>query len=415
MGVDKVFDTLFAADMTTIEESMEFINRLENGGKLPLFTSCCPGWIKYCEQMHSDMLANLSSCRSPQQMFGSLVKKHYSKKIGKAPGDIVCISIMPCTAKKFEAKRPEFTTDELQDVDVVLTTVELSQMIKESGIVFNELQQVGFDNPLGMGSGSALIFGASGGVMESVVRFVSGYVNGTELGRVDFHPVRGIEGIKEAEVEVQSKVLKLAVVNGIANAEKLLQSIKEGNAEYHAVEVMACPGGCIGGGGQPDVNDTGARIQRLKSIYQLDAIEQVHKAQDNIYVNKIINEWLQGSGSHTAYNDLHTNYVPRRRITGKPLVLSDKTSESPVQVFVCVGTSCYLRGSYDVLNKFSDLSKVYGLENYIRLSGTFCLEHCDHGVSIKINDEIITGVNLDNAEHIFKTRIAGMVEEPLKL
>ncbi|SFG77759.1 NADH-quinone oxidoreductase subunit G [Desulfotomaculum arcticum] len=413
MGVDKVFDTLFTADLTTIEESMEFLSRLENEGRLPLFTSCCPGWVKYCEQTHADMIDHLSSCRSPQQMFGSLIKKHYAKKIGKTPAEVVCISVMPCTAKKFEAKRPEFTTEGVYDVDIVLTTVEMAQMIKEFGIVFNELEPAGFDNPLGMGSGGALIFGASGGVMESVVRYIAGYTGGHEVGRIDFYPARGIQGLKEAEVAVNDRKLKVAVVNGINNAERLIQRLKTGEIMYHIVEVMACPGGCIGGGGQPDINNTSTRIQRLNSIYQLDAIEQVHKAQDNVYVNKIINEWLKGFDTRTAHHDLHTSYVHRRRISGKPMQITDLSGEDMVEVAVCIGTGCYLRGSYDVLNQFTDLVRQCGLEKYIKLNGTFCLEHCDQGVSVKVGDEIITGVTPQNAAKVFKTRIAVHANVPI--
>ncbi|MBM7855582.1 NADH-quinone oxidoreductase subunit G [Desulfohalotomaculum tongense] len=410
MGVDKVFDTLFSADMTTIEESMEFMNRLQNGGKLPLFTSCCPAWIKYCEQNHADLLENVSSCRSPQQMFGSMVKKHYAKRIGKEAGDVVCISIMPCTAKKFEARRPEFTTEGNPDVDVVLTTVELAQMIKEAGIIFDELDPVGYDNPLGMGSGGALIFGASGGVAESVVRFVAGYTGGEGVGRVDFYPVRGIKGIKEAEVEVDGNTIKIAVVNGLANAEKLIQRIKNGEAFYHMVEVMSCPGGCVGGGGQPDVNDTAARIRRIKEIYNLDAVQQVHKAQDNVYVNKVLEEWFGGPASSGTHHDLHTSYTPRRRISGKPIDINTSEKGDSVHVSVCVGTGCYLRGSYDIMNKFAELIKQLGLEGYVHLSGTFCLEKCDQGVSIRVDDEIITGVTAENAEQIFKTHVAIKVD-----
>ena len=407
IGVDKVFDTVFAADMTTIEESLEFLGRLKNGGKLPLFTSCCPGWVKYCEQFHPDLLTNLSSCRSPQQMFGSMVKKHYVKHFeNKTAKDVVCISIMPCTAKKFEAKRPEFKTDGNYDVDIVLTTVELAQMFKEAGLNVAGLPPQAFDNPLGMGSGSGVIFGASGGVMESVVRFVAGYVEDKHIGRVDFLPVRGAEGIKETSLEVAGTTLKLAVVNGLGNAEKLIQRIKAGETEYHAVEVMCCPTGCVGGGGQPDINDLAARIRRIKDTYELDAIRQVHKAQDNIFVNKVLDDWFGGAGSHTSHHNLHTQYTPRRRISGKPMAISDAVEGSTVDVSVCVGTSCYLKGSYDVLNKFMNLTKLMGLDGCVKINGTFCLEHCDEGVSVKINDEIITGVTNDNAEKIFKTKIA---------
>lgn len=413
IGVDKVFDTVFAADMTTIEESLEFLGRLKNGGKLPLFTSCCPGWVKYCEQFHPDLLENLSSCRSPQQMFGSMVKKHYVKQIeNKTAKDIVCISIMPCTAKKFEAKRPEFKTDNNYDVDIVLTTVELAQMFKEAGLNVASLPPQAFDNPLGMGSGSGVIFGASGGVMESVVRFVAGHVEDKHIGRVDFLPVRGADGIKETALDVAGTTLKLAVVSGLGNAEKLIQSIKTGEAEYHAIEVMCCPTGCVGGGGQPDTNDFTARVRRIKDTYELDAIRQVHKAQDNIFVNKILDDWFGGAGSHASHHDLHTRYTPRRRISGKPMAISDAGDSSPVDVSVCVGTGCYLRGSYDVLNKFMNLTKQMGLDGYVKLNGTFCLEHCDKGVSVKINDEIITGVTNDNAEKIFKSKIALKAEPP---
>lgn len=412
LGVDKVFDTVFTADMTTIEESMEFLGRLRNGGRLPLFTSCCPAWVKYCEQFHADLLDNLSSCRSPQQMFGSLIKKHYARKNGLKPEEIVCISVMPCTAKKFEAKRPEFMTENVPDVDIVLTTVELAQMIKEAGIAISEIEPRAFDNPLGMGSGAGLIFGASGGVMEAVIRFVAGYTGGPDIGRVDFEPVRGIEGIKETELEVEGQKLKLAVAHGLANAEKLLQRIKSGEAEYHAIEIMACPGGCVGGGGQPDTNDMAARIRRIRDIYNLDAVEQIHKAQDNVFVNKILDEWFGGPANKQTHHDLHTSYIPRRRITGKPIEVNGIKDTKTVNVSVCVGTGCYLRGSYDVLNKFIELTKQLNLENYIRLNGTFCLEHCDKGVSVKVDDEIITGITPENAEQVFKTRIAMKTDPP---
>ncbi|MFZ5590583.1 MAG: NADH-dependent [FeFe] hydrogenase, group A6 [Bacillota bacterium] len=410
LGFDKVFDTLFTADLTTIEESLEFLDRLQNGGKLPLFTSCCPGWIKYAEQFHADLLDNLSSCRSPQQMFGSLVKKHYAKSIGRAPQDVICVSIMPCTAKKFEAKRPEFMTGGVYDVDVVLTTVELARMIKEAGIVFEELEPGAFDNPLGMGSGAALIFGTTGGVMESVVRFVAGHLGGKEVGRVDFQQVRGVEGIKEAELEVAGQTLRLAVVHGLANTEKLLSRIKNGEVTYHAVEVMCCPGGCVGGGGQPDVNDMISRVRRMKEIYDLDRVEQVHKAQDNVFVAKVLEEWFGGPANHNTHHALHTHYTPRRRISGQVIDVVKTDGQEPLHVSVCVGTGCYLKGAYDVLNKFTELQRQLNLTKQVKLSGTFCLEHCDEGVSVKVGDEIITGVTPDNAEQIFKTRVALQVE-----
>jgi NADH-quinone oxidoreductase subunit G len=412
IGFDRVFDTLFTADMTTIEEGMELLGRLEKGGRLPLFTSCCPAWVKYAEQFHADLLENLSTCRSPQQMFGSLVKKHYAREIGRSPEQVVCVSVMPCTAKKFEARRPEFTTGGVPDVDFVLTTMELAQMIKEAGIVFNELEPEVFDNPLGMGSGAAVIYGASGGVMESVVRFVAAQRSPGDVGRVDFYPVRGIQGIKEAELEIGGQNLKLAVVNGLANAEKLINRIKSGEAFYHAVEVMACPGGCLGGGGQPYPNNTASRLGRMKGLYALDRAEQLHRPQDNIFVTRALERWFGGPANANTHQALHTRYYPRRRISGKPVEVSDRREERPVEVAVCVGTNCYLKGSYDILNKFMTLARQMGIADYVQLKGTFCLEHCDRGVSIKVNDEIITNVTLDNAEEVFRTKIAIKAEPP---
>ncbi|WP_027718652.1 NADH-dependent [FeFe] hydrogenase, group A6 [Desulfovirgula thermocuniculi] len=413
LGFDRVFDTLFAADMTTTEEALELLDRLAKGGRLPLFTSCCPAWVKYAEQFHADLLGNLSTCRSPQQMFGSLVKKFYAREIGKSPRDVVCVSVMPCTAKKFEARRPEFTTDGVPDVDFVLTTVELAQMIKEAGIVFNELEPEVFDSPLGMGSGAAVIYGASGGVMESVVRFVSAHLTGSDVGRVDFCPVRGMQGIKEAELEIGGQTLKMAVVHGLANAEKLIGRIKSGDAFYHAVEVMACPGGCLGGGGQPYPNSTAARLGRMKGLYALDRAEQLHRPQDNIFVSRAYEKWFGGPANANTHHSLHTHYYPRRRISGKPVEVTEHREGRPVEVSVCVGTNCYLKGSYDILNRFIELARQMGLTDYVQLRGTFCLECCDRGVSIKVNDEIITGVTLDNAEEVFKNQISAKVRPHL--
>ncbi|OAT80762.1 [FeFe] hydrogenase, group A [Desulfotomaculum copahuensis] len=412
IGFDRVFDTLFTADMTTIEESLELLGRLDNGGRLPLFTSCCPAWVKYAEQFHAGLLENLSTCRSPQQMFGSLIKKHYARETGLESGKMVCVSVMPCTAKKFEAIRPEFVTAESPDVDIVLTTVELAKMIKEAGIVFNELEPQTFDNPLGMGSGAAVIYGASGGVMESVVRFVSFHLDGAGQGRVDFYPARGMQGIKEAELAIGGQTLKLAVVNGLGNAEKLIRRLEAGEIFYHAVEIMACPGGCLGGGGQPVPNDTTVRRERMKGIYSLDRAEQLHRPQDNVFVTRALERWFGGPANRNTHRDLHTHYYPRRRISGKPVDVSGEPEQQPLEVAVCVGTNCYLKGSYDVLNKFAELARQMGIMDYLRLKGTFCLEHCDCGVSVKVGEEIITGVDPENVEELFRARVAARVPTP---
>ncbi|NLI12320.1 [FeFe] hydrogenase, group A [Pelotomaculum propionicicum] len=413
IGVGRVFDTLFTADMTTIEEANELLVRLEKNENLPIFTSCCPAWVKYCEQFHADLLPNVSSCRSPQQMFGSVVKKYYAKKLNKRPEDVFVLSIMPCVAKKFEAQRPEFTTGGVPDVDAVLTTVEIAQMFKEASIDFTALPNKAFDNPLGVGSGAALIFGASGGVMESVVRYVSGLTGGDEVGRIDFLPVRGMEGIKKAYVKAGGKILKLAVVNGLANTEKLISMLKSGEASFDAIEVMSCPGGCVGGGGQPEVNDTVARTRRAGEIYEMDRVQQLHKPQDNYFVVKAFEEWFGGVNNHETHHALHTTYVPRRRINGKPFIMNDSQSQR-LQVSVCLGTGCYLRGAYDVIKEFNDLAENRGIAGQIEINGTFCLEKCDNGVSVNVNDEIITGVSPENAGEIFINKISPLVDKNLR-
>lgn len=406
IGADKVFDTLFAADMTTIEEANEFLERLSKNERLPLFTSCCPGWVKYCEQFHADLLPNVSSCRSPQQMFGSVVKKFFTNKTDKNPEDIFVVSVMPCVAKKFEAQRPEFANDGVRDVDAVLSTVELARMFREASLVFNNMESMAFDNPFGVGSGSALLFGATGGVMESVVRYVSGVVGGEEVGRVDYLPVRGMEGIKEASIEVNGRTLRLAVVSGLANVEKLIRDIKSGNSVYDAVEVMACPGGCVGGGGQPDINNTDAHKGRAGKIYDMDRVQQLHKAQDNYFVCKGFDEWFGGVSNHKTHEALHTHYVPRRRISGKPIIVQESSVE-PLEISVCLGTGCYLKGAYNVLWHFSRLAETYGEQ--IVLKGTFCMENCDRGVSVMIGDKLIRGVTPESAEQIFKDKVPALL------
>lgn len=282
-------------------------------------------------------------------------------------------------------------------------------MLKEAAIDFNKLEGSAFDNPLGVGSGAALIFGASGGVMESVVRYVSGLTGGDEVGRIDYLPVRGQTGIKEASVEVGGKTLRLAVVNGLANAEKLIERIRSGESAYEIVEMMACPGGCVGGGGQPDVNNSATRTCRADKIYAMDRVQQLHKPQDNHFVSKAFEEWFDGVNNHKTHQALHTEYVPRRRINGKPIILQESRTQ-PLEVSVCLGTGCYLRGSYDVLKIFNRLVEAYGIPGEIQLKGTFCLERCDSGVSVKINGELITGVTPENAEQVFNSRVPMLLE-----
>ncbi|NPV71372.1 MAG: 4Fe-4S dicluster domain-containing protein [Firmicutes bacterium] len=413
IGVDKVFDTVFTADMTALEETLEFLERKSGGGRLPIFTSCCPGWVKYCEQFHPELLDNLSTCRSPQQMFGALVKKFYAKKLGKSPKEVFVVSIMPCTAKKFEAQRPEFTTEDSRDVDAVLTTVEAAAMFKQAGILFDAIEPSALDAPFGMVSGAGVIFGASGGVMEAVVRTAYALTTGGDLGDIEYEPVRGLDGIKKAGVQLGSQKIRMAVVSGLSNAERLIEAIEDGSESYDAVEVMACPGGCVGGGGQPVSSGAqplavagGRKAQRISGLYSIDRELQIKNPKENPFLDKVYAEWLGKPGGEVAHHALHTHYVHRKRIKEERIAgILRSTEPDAVDVSVCVGTGCFLKGSYDVLDRFLGAAKKNGVEKKVNLQATFCLERCGEGVSVKVNDEIITGVNKANAESVFADNV----------
>lgn len=306
LGFDKIFDTNFTADLTIMEEGTELINRIKNDETLPLFTSCSPGWIKFIEHHYPEFIYNLSSCKSPQQMFGALAKTYYAEKNNIPVEDLVVVSIMPCTAKKFEATRSEMEGD----VDFALTTRELGRMIKQAGINIMDLEIEEYDQLLGVSSGAADIFGTTGGVMEAALRTAYEVLTGDELAEIDFNQVRGIDGIKEAEVEINDMTLRVAVANGLGNARKVLDSIKNGK-EYHFVEFMACPGGCIGGGGQPLAATEDVLEKRMNALYEIDENKSLRKSHDNPMIKKIYDEFLQEPGSHKSHELLHTHYVVR--------------------------------------------------------------------------------------------------------
>ncbi len=316
MGFDGVFDTDTGADLTIMEEGTEFINRLQNGGKLPLITSCSPGWIKFCEHNFPDFLENLSSCKSPHQMFGAILKTYYADKMGIDPKKMFVVSVMPCVAKKFEAARPEMEANALRDVDAVISTRELAKMIKESGILFNKLPDEKFDNPFEEASGAGVIFGATGGVMEAALRTVVEVLEGKSLDKLEFDVVRGTEGIKEATLTVAGTEVKVAVVSGLGNARKLLNDIRDGKAEYHFVEIMACPGGCVTGGGQPIVDsqtrmDIDLKSVRAAALYSEDKNLPIRKSHENPDIKLLYSEFLEKPGSHKAHELLHTHYIAR--------------------------------------------------------------------------------------------------------
>ncbi|MDR3050289.1 MAG: [FeFe] hydrogenase, group A [Oscillospiraceae bacterium] len=313
LGFDKVFDTDFAADLTIMEEGTEFLARLQKGGPLPMITSCSPGWIKYCEHYYPDFIPNLSSCKSPHQMMGAILKSYYAEKNHIDPEKIAVVSVMPCTAKKYESKRPELVVDGLPDVDVVITTRELARMIKEAGIRFNELPDEDFDDMLGESTGAGVIFGATGGVMEAALRTVYEKVTGKSLDKVDFHQVRGVEGVKEATIRVGDTDVRVAVASGTGNAARLLDSIRAGEKQYHFVEVMGCPGGCVTGGGQPIVcadvlMDVDPRQVRAKALYAEDAGKAIRKSHENPSIQKLYADYLGAPNGERAHHLLHTTY-----------------------------------------------------------------------------------------------------------
>ena len=312
LGFDKVFDTKFAADLCIVEEANELIDRIKNGGVLPLITSCCPAWVKYAEHFYPDMLDNLSTCKSPQQMFGAVAKSYYAEKLGKSSEDIVVISVMPCLAKKFELTRPELAGN----VDYSITTNELAVMLKEAGIQLEALPFEQFDAPMGIGTGAGVIFGSSGGVMEAALRTAVEKMTGEELADLDFTEVRGMNGVKEASYEAGGEEVKVAVVSGLANANALLTRIKNGEADYQMVEVMACPGGCVNGGGQPH-QPAGVRAlvnvpaERAAALYRNDAKSGVRKSHENEAVAELYSTYLGQPGSERAHTLLHTTYHKR--------------------------------------------------------------------------------------------------------
>lgn len=316
LGFDKVFDTDFGADLTIVEEANEFLGRVQNGGVLPMITSCSPGWIKYCEHYYPDMLDHLSTCKSPQQMSGAIIKTWYAEKMGIDPKDIVVVGIMPCTAKKFETKRDDQAASGYPDVDYSLTTRELGRMIESAGIYFKHLPDEEFDNPLGDSTGAAVIFGATGGVMEAALRTAVEKLSGEELKNLDFTEVRGTDGIKEASYTVNGMEVKVCVVSGLANANTIMEKVKNGTADYHFIEIMGCPGGCVNGGGQPIQhavvrNFVDLRARRAAALYEADKDMPLRKSHESEAVKRLYDEFLGEPGSHKAHEVLHTSYVAR--------------------------------------------------------------------------------------------------------
>ena len=319
LGFDKVFDTDFAADLTIMEEGTELLNRLGKGENLPLMTSCCPSWVKFVEHNFPDMISNLSTCKSPSEMEGALIKSYFAEKIGIDAKNIVVVSIMPCVGKKFEGEREELSNNDMQDVDYVLTTRELAQMIKEAGIDFVNIRDEEFDNPFGESTGASVIFGATGGVTEAALRTIFELLAGKELEEIEYSSVRGLEGIKEVSIELpDGRNITAAVAHGLGNARNLLNLVRSGEKQYDFLEVMACPGGCVTGGGQPIVTaqikeKINIKEERAKAIYDEDKALPIRKSHKNPYITKIYEEFLEVPNSHLSHKLLHTEYIKRNK------------------------------------------------------------------------------------------------------
>ncbi len=318
LGFDKVFDTDFGADLTIMEEANEFVERVKNGGVLPMITSCSPGWVKFCETYYPDFIPNLSTCKSPQQMEGATIKTYYAKKNGIDPKDIVVVSVMPCTAKKFEVGRDDQSAAGVPDVDIALTTRELARMIERAGITFTSLPNEKFDSILGDSTGAAVIFGSSGGVMEAALRTAADWLENKDLEAVDYHEVRGMADVKEATYHVGGMDVNVAVTSGLSNVAKLLDAVRAGEKNYHFIEVMCCPGGCINGGGQPIQpasvrNFVDVKGLRSKAIYEADKAMPIRKSHQNPSIKVVYDEFFGKPGSHVAHEVLHTSYVERKK------------------------------------------------------------------------------------------------------
>ena len=318
LGFDKVFDTNTGADFTIMEEATEFVERFKNNDNLPMITSCSPGWVKFIEMNYPELLPHLSSCKSPHQMFGAICKTYFAKKQGIDPKKIYMVSVMPCIAKKFESKRPEMENDGLPDVDNVITTRELARMIKQANIEFEKLEDSQFDDPMGEATGAGAIFGTTGGVMEAALRTAQDILSGKDLEKINFEQVRGGEGIKRATVNIAGKDLNVVAASGLANARKILDEIKEGKADYQFVEIMACPGGCIMGGGQPIKSskiraEVDVRKLRADALYTIDEKSVIRKSHENPVLQTIYKEYLGEPGGHLAHKLLHTTYQERKK------------------------------------------------------------------------------------------------------
>jgi len=402
LGFQRVFDTAFAADLTIMEEVQEFLTRREQGEKLPLFTSCCPSWVQFMEQAYAGELANLSTCRSPQQMFGSLAKEVLPAELGIRREDLVVVSVMPCTSKKTEASRPEFAVDGNRDVDFVITTQELGRMIQDAGINLGELEPEGMDQPFGAKTGGGIIFGNSGGVTEAVLRNLVGILGEGPVRE----EIRSTRGRRSATLDLPGGAVRIAVVHGLANARALVEDVKAGREHYDFVEVMACMGGCAGGAGQPVALTAKVHQHRANALRRLDASMDLRVPKDNARVAQIYTDRLGAPNSEEAHRLLHTHYTVRRRIQGDGIALTD-TGGQRIPVSVCVGTSCHLRGSQKLLQALLHHVEDQDLGDKVEIRATFCMEACDRGPSVRVHGHLLHRADLAGVRGLLDQALQG--------
>lgn len=407
LGFDQVYDTGFAADLTVVEEATEFLGRAGAGDRMPLFTSCCPAWVKFAEQFFPELLPNLSTCMSPQSMMGSIVRETPAVAAAAQGRRIRVVSIMPCTAKKYEISRPELARDGQPLVDWVLTTQELAGMIQEAGLRFAELPATSMDLPLGFSSGAGLVFGNSGGVSEAVARYVAAGPSGTGTGILSFVDETSAGAIRTATLVVEGRTLKILAVQGLANAKTVARQILEGKREADIVEVMACPGGCVGGAGQPIPQDGNTSRRRAAAMADADGAKEIRCTRENPFVQALYAQILgDGPGGQRAHHLLHTHYTSKKRIQDASFSLVKGTGPRKVPVKVCVGTSCFLRGSQALLSDLLKEVESQGLSSLVDVAATFCSERCDKGPTVCVGDQVITKASSDQvlAEIVAQTK-----------
>ncbi|MCU0575842.1 MAG: [FeFe] hydrogenase, group A [Desulfobacterota bacterium] len=410
VGFNFVFDTCWAADLTIMEEGTEFLSRLAEGGVLPQITSCCPAWVNYCEKMAPDILPHLSSCKSPQQMFGAVMKHYFAKQLKVRPELLYFVSIMPCNAKKYEARRPEFTAEGTPDVDAVLTTNDIIEMFMDKHVDPRAVKPVPVDAFFGKVSGAGIIFGASGGVAEAALRLAAERVTGKRLEGFNYEGVRGLEGVKETTVTLGDTKVRLAVVSGLQNAQQLIDRIRAADAPYDLIEVMACPGGCINGSGNPAPQLRSDTADRLEVLYRLDQSAPIRTSQDNPAVQAIYTNWLGEPDSETSHHVLHTTYR-RRSMRLEETKIEETIKALPViDVGVCIGTNCYIRGSWRLLEGLAAELKRRGLSERFRIKARFCTGQCAGGPNVVVGGKIIGQVDTDNAAGFIDAHLAQLLD-----